>query len=171
MFFIYLFSRFTERFARVFFLVLPCPCANLRSRIVTCTCTNANVTVVTNILVNKTWENRVMLFLHGQLALHIRPQCWPRVLKLTCFRLVNFEHPRLSSQPNIQCYPIMTKGITLQDRTGYCKRYHWHTSYSRFVCHSDTADVIVSLGSDLSCTSCPMSETHKIKDTVISLSI
>ena len=45
---------------------------------VTLTCTNANETVVIDVLVvvyNKTWENRVMLSLHGQLVLDIRPRC------------------------------------------------------------------------------------------------
>ena len=45
---------------------------------VTLTCTNANETVAIDVLVvvyNKTWENRVMLTLHGQLVLDIRPRC------------------------------------------------------------------------------------------------
>ena len=68
-------------------------------------------------LLDKTWENQVMLFLHGQLALDIRPRCWPRVLKLTCLQLVNFEHPLLTSLLNIQCYLIMTQWITFEHHT------------------------------------------------------
>ena len=84
---------------------------------VTLTCTNANETVAIDVLVvvyNKTWENRVMLSLHGQLVLDIRPRCWLRMLKLTRLRLVNFYHPQSTSLPNIQHYLIMTRWITLQ---------------------------------------------------------
>ena len=107
-------SRFIDRFA---------PCVLLRRAMwahqftVTLTCTNANETVAIDILVvvyNKTWENRVMLTLHGQLVLDIRPRCWLRMLKLTRLRLVNFYHPQSTSLPNIQHYLIMTRWITLQ---------------------------------------------------------
>ena len=68
-------SRFSDRFA---------PCVLLRRAMwahqftVTLTCMDANETVAIDVLVvvyNKTWENRVMLTLHGQLVLDIRPRC------------------------------------------------------------------------------------------------
>ena len=75
MFFIFFFSKFIDRFA---------PCVLFRHAMsahqftVTPKCTYTNVTVVIDILVvvyNKMWENRVMLSLHGQLVLDIRPRC------------------------------------------------------------------------------------------------
>ena len=43
-------------------------------------CTHTNVPVVNGrfivVVYDKTWENQVMLSLHGQLALDIRPQCF-----------------------------------------------------------------------------------------------
>ena len=114
MYFVSFCSRFIDRFA---------PCVLFRSAMwahqftVTLTCTNANETVAIDVLVvvyNKTWENRVMLSLHGQLVLDIRPRCWLRMLKLTRLRLVNFYHPQSTSLPNIQHYLIMTRWITLQ---------------------------------------------------------
>ena len=117
MYFVSFCSRFIDRFA---------PCVLFRSAVwahqftVTLTCTNANETVAIDVLVvvyNKTWENRVMLSLHGQLVLDIRPRCWLRMLKLTRLRLVNFYHPQSTSLPNIQHYLIMTRWITLQSST------------------------------------------------------
>ena len=117
MYFVSFCSRFIDRFA---------PCVLFRRAIwahqftVTLTCTNANETVAIHVLVvvyNKTWENRVMLTLHGQLVLDIRPRCWLRMLKLTRLRLVNFYHPQSTSLPNIQHYLIMTRWITLQYHT------------------------------------------------------
>ena len=114
MYFVSFCSRFIDRFA---------PCVLFRCAMwphqftVTLTCTNANETVAIDVLVvvyNKTWENRVMLSLHGQLVLDIRPRCWLRMLKLTRLRLVNFYHPQSTSLPNIQHYLIMTRWITLQ---------------------------------------------------------
>ena len=113
MYFVSFCSRFIDRFAL---------CVLLRRAVwayqftVTLTCTNANETVAIDVLVvvyNKTWENRVMLSLHGQLVLDIRPRCWLRMLKLTRLRLVNFYHPQSTSLPNIQHYLIMTRWITL----------------------------------------------------------
>ena len=113
MYFVSFCSRFIDRFA---------PCVLFRRGMwahqftVTLTCTNANETVAIDVLVvvyNKTWENRVMLTLHGQLVLDIRPRCWLRMLKLTRLRLVNFYHPQSTSLPNIQHYLIMTRWITL----------------------------------------------------------
>ena len=113
MYFVSFCSRFIDRFA---------PCVLFRRAMwahqftVTLTCTNANETVAIDVLVvvyNKTWENRVMLSLHGQLVLDIRPGCWLRMLKLTRLRLVNFYHPQSTSLPNIQHYLIMTRWITL----------------------------------------------------------
>ena len=75
MYFVSFCSRFIDRFA---------PCVLFRRAVwahqftVTLTCTNANETVAIDVLVvvyNKTWENRVMLSLHGQLVLDIRPRC------------------------------------------------------------------------------------------------
>ena len=69
MYFVSFCSRFIDRFA---------PCVLFRRAMwehqftVTLTCTNANETVAIDVLVvvyNKTWENRVMLTLHGQLVL------------------------------------------------------------------------------------------------------
>ena len=114
MYFVSFRSRFIDRFA---------PCVLFRRAMwahqfmVTLTCTNGNETVAIDVLVvvyNKTWENRVMLSLHGQLVLDIRPRCWLRMLKLTRLRLVNFYHPQSTSLPNIQHYLIMTRWITLQ---------------------------------------------------------
>ena len=75
MFFISFFSRFIDRFA-------PCVlfhCAmSAHQFTVTSTFMYTNVTVVIDVLVivyNRTWENRVMLSLHGQLVLDIRPRC------------------------------------------------------------------------------------------------
>ena len=74
MYFVSFCSRFIDRFA---------PCVLFRSAMwahqftVTLTCTTANGTVAIDVLVvvyNKTWENRVMLTLHGQLVLDIRPR-------------------------------------------------------------------------------------------------
>ena len=99
---------------QVFFFAAPCGRTNVIT--VTLTCTNANETVAIDVLVvvyNKTWENRVMLSLHGQLVLDIRPRCWLRMLKFTRLRLVNFYHPQSTSLPNIQHYLIMTRWITL----------------------------------------------------------
>ena len=82
MFFISFFSRFIDRFA---LCVLFCHTMLAHQFMVTFTCTYTNVTVVIDVLVvvyNKTWENRVMLSLHGQLVVDIRPRCWLRVLKL-----------------------------------------------------------------------------------------
>ena len=119
MYFVSFCSRFIDRFA---------PCVLFRRAMwahqftVTLTCTNANETVAIDVLVvvyNKTWENRVMLSLHGQLVLDIRPRCWLRMLKLTRLRLVNFYHPQSTSLPNIQHYLIMTRWITLQYMMGY----------------------------------------------------
>ena len=87
------------------------------SRIVTFTCMHANVTVVIDVLMvvyDQTWENWDMVSLHDQLALDIRPRCWPRVLKLTRPRLIHFEHPRSTSVLNIQHYLIMIQWIALQ---------------------------------------------------------
>ena len=90
MFFVSFFSRFIDRFA---------PCVLFRRAMsahqftVISTCMYTNVTVVIDVLVfvyNTTWENRVMLSLHGHLVLDILPRCWLRVLKLTRLRLVNF---------------------------------------------------------------------------------
>ena len=75
MFFISLFSRFKDRFAPV--------CSFHRYvRALIYSCLDVHVhqrnSVVINVLVvvyNKTWENRVMLFLHGQLVLDIWPRC------------------------------------------------------------------------------------------------
>ena len=73
MFFISFFSTFIDCFA---------PCVLFRRAMsahqftVTSTCKYINVTVVVDVLVvvyNKTWENRIMLSLHGQLVLDIRP--------------------------------------------------------------------------------------------------
>ena len=75
MFFVSFFSRFIDLFA---------PCVLFRRALsahqftVTSSCTYTNVTVVVNVLVvvyNKTWENRVMLSLYGQLVLDIWPRC------------------------------------------------------------------------------------------------
>ena len=132
MYFVSFCSRFIDRFA---------PCVLFRRAMwahqftVTLTCMNANETVAIDVLVvvyNKTWENRVMLSLHGQLVLDIRPRCWLRMLKLTRLRLVNFYHPQSTSLPNIQHYLIMTRWITLHNTT-YAK--HIHTSFqSRILC-------------------------------------
>ena len=62
---------------------------------------------------NKKCENRIILSDHNQEALDIRPRCWPRKPKLTCVRLVNFQHPWSTSQLNIQ-HLIMTQSITVQ---------------------------------------------------------
>ena len=89
----------------------------LRSRIVTYLCTHAKVEIVIDVLVvvyDKTWENWVMLSLHGQLALDIWTRCWPRVLMLTRLWHVNFQHPRSTSLLNIQHYMLLTRWITLQ---------------------------------------------------------
>ena len=73
MYFVSFCSRFIDRFAL---------CVLFRRAVwahqftVTLTCMNANETVAIDVLVvvyNKTWENRVMLSLHGQLVLDIRP--------------------------------------------------------------------------------------------------
>ena len=75
MFFISFFSGFTDHFA---------PCVLFRRAMskhqftVTSTRTYTNVVVVIDVLVvvyNKTWENRVMLSLHGQLVLDINQGC------------------------------------------------------------------------------------------------
>ena len=75
MYFVSFCSRFIDRFA---------PCVLFRRAVwahqfaVTLTCTNANETVAIDVLVvvyNKRWKNRVMLSLHGQLVLDIRPRC------------------------------------------------------------------------------------------------
>ena len=68
----------------------------------------------------KTWENRVILSRHDQVALDIRPRCWLRVLKLTRLRLISFEHPQSTSRSNIQSYLIMTQWITLQSLIHFC---------------------------------------------------
>ena len=84
MFFISFFSIFIDSFAPC---VLFCHAMSAHQFMVSSTCTYANVTVVIDVLVivcNRTWENRVMLSLHGQLVLDIRPRCWPGLLKLTC---------------------------------------------------------------------------------------
>ena len=73
---------------RVFFLAALRPRTNL---LVHCyfhvhARTYTNVTVVIDVLAvvyNRTWENRVMLSLHGQLVLDTQPRCWPGLLKLT----------------------------------------------------------------------------------------
>ena len=78
MFFISFFSRCIDRFALC--VLLPC-CVGTPiygSHIVTSTRTYTSVTVVIDVLVvvyDKTWENRVMLSLHGQLVLDIWPRC------------------------------------------------------------------------------------------------
>ena len=73
MFFVSFFSRFIDRFASC---VLFRRALSVHQFTVTSMCTN--ITVVIDVLVvvyNKTWENRVMLSLHGQLVLDIRPRC------------------------------------------------------------------------------------------------
>ena len=75
MFFISFFSRFIDRFAPC---VLFCHAMVAHQFTVTSTCTYTNISVVIDVLgvvYNKTWENRVMLSLHGQLVLDIRPRC------------------------------------------------------------------------------------------------
>ena len=75
MFFVSFFSRFIDRFAPC---VLFPRAMSAHQFTVTSTCMYTNVTVVIDVLVvvyNKAWENRVMLSLHGQLVLDIRPRC------------------------------------------------------------------------------------------------
>ena len=125
-------SRFIDRFA---LCVLFRRAMWAHQFTVTLTCTNANETVAIDVLVvvyNKTWENRVMLSLHGQLVLDIRPRCWLRMLKLTRLRLVNFYHPQSTSLPNIQHYLIMTRWITLQYNHLWWHTHirRWHVSYN-----------------------------------------
>ena len=76
MFFVSFFSRFIDCFAPVFFFAALCRGTNLR--LLPRARTPTYVTVVIDVLVvvyNKTWENRVVLSLHGQLVLDIRPRC------------------------------------------------------------------------------------------------
>ena len=78
-------SRFIDRFA---LCVLFRRAMWAHQFTVTLTCTNANETVAIDVLMvvyNKTWENRVMLSLHGQLVLDIRPRCWLRMLSWLVF--------------------------------------------------------------------------------------
>ena len=105
MYFVSFCSRFIDRFA---------PCVLFRRAMwahqftVTLMCTNANEAVAIGVLVvvyNKTWENWVMLSLHGQLVLDIRPRCWLRMLKLTRLRLVNFYHPHLNISAEYPALP------------------------------------------------------------------
>ena len=51
------------------------------------------------IVYDKKWENRVTLSHHDQLALDSWAQC--------CLQLVNLEHPRSTTQLNVQCYLII----------------------------------------------------------------
>ena len=130
MYFVSFCNRFIDRFARC---VLFRRAKRAHQFTVTLTCTNANETVAIDVLVvvyNKTWENRVMLSLHGQLMLDIRPRCWLRMLKLTRLRLVNFYHPQSTSLPNIQHYLIMTRWITLQ----YSKALLCYTHTMKLCC-------------------------------------
>ena len=74
-FFVSFFSRFIDCFA---LCVLFHRAMSAHQFTVTSMCTYTNVTVVIDVLVviyNKTWENRVMLSLHGQLVLDIWPGC------------------------------------------------------------------------------------------------
>ena len=74
MFFVSFFSRFIDRFA---------PCVLFRRAMLAhqltvasaCTYTNVTCNDVLLVVYNQTWENHVMLTLHGQLVLDIRPRC------------------------------------------------------------------------------------------------
>ena len=133
MYFVSFCSRFIDRFApRVLFR----RAMWAHQFTLTLTCTNANETVAIDVLVvvyNKTWENRVMLSLHGQLVLDIRSRCWLRMLKLTRLRLVNFYHPQSTSLPNIQHYLIMTRWITLQTLVSWKTILHVTSNLNRVV--------------------------------------
>ena len=114
--FISFFSRFIDRFA-------PCVlfhCAMSEHQFtVTSTFMYTNVTVVIDVLVivyNRTWENRVMLSLHGQLVLDIRPRCWLRVLKLTGLRLVNFS----TLSQHLCWYPAPPDHDSMNNPSGCC---------------------------------------------------
>ena len=75
MFFISFFSTFIDRFA---LCVLFRRVMSAHQFTVTSTCTYTDVAVVIIVLVvvyNRMWENRIMLSLHGQLVLDIRPRC------------------------------------------------------------------------------------------------
>ena len=152
MFFICLFSIGHFALCAFFFSLSLRLCTDWYSCIVTSTCTYANVAsyVVVNRIAwenfssqfsrrfainalmivydkKKKSENRVMLSHHGQLALDLRPRCWPREFKLTCLRLVNSEHPQSTSQLNVLCYLIVTQWITVQS-----------TSFPQYICSTAT---------------------------------
>ena len=60
---------------RVFFFAALCGRTNLRLRSRARTPTKLLRSTFLVVVYNKTWENRVMLSLHGQLVLDIRPRC------------------------------------------------------------------------------------------------
>ena len=115
MFFISLFSRVINSFALwVLFQLLYPLLTFTHCYLLMHACQSRDCNDVLVVVYDKTWENWVMLSLHGQLVLDIWTRCWPRVLKLTCLWLVNFQHPRSTSLLNIQHYMLLTQWITLQ---------------------------------------------------------